>query len=117
MTHLADQYVEKAEPPVYATEVEDPDFKLNLAVNKDARVVVYHNKSFRRKLSWLEFDLNRNRLNFVMNDGARRDFGIPISPDLAKYMQNAYQVLMVLIDERSGEAESGNYFPLIIHRT
>lgn len=117
MTRLADQYQKESNPNVFATEVDDPDFRVTLAVNNEARVIVYHNKHFRKKLSWLEFDMNRNKLDFVMNDGDSRNFGIPVAPNLAKYMQNAFQVLMVLIDEETGEPEGGNYFPLILHRT
>ncbi len=117
MTTLIDQCVEHAAPEIFASEIDDPEFKLNLAVNEHARVVIFHNKPFRMPMSWLEFDLNRNRLDFVMNDGSVRNFGIPVAPDLAKYIQNAFQVLMVLIDEKTGETESGQYFPVIIHRT
>jgi hypothetical protein len=116
MTSLADQYIEHAEPNAFASEIDDPGFKLNLAVNEQARVVIFHNKPFRTRMSWLEFDLNKNRLDFVMNDGSIRNFGIPVAPDLAKYMQNAFQVLVVLIDEKTGEPEGGSYFPVIIHR-
>lgn len=117
MTSVVDHYAEHTDPAIFASEIDDPDFKLNLAVNEQARVVIFHNKPFRMKLSWLEFDLNKNRLDFVMNDGSIRNFGIPVSPDLSKYIQNAFQVLMVLLDEKTGEPEGGTYFPVIIHRT
>jgi hypothetical protein len=117
MTSLAEHYIEHADQAVTASEIDDPGFKLNLAINTEARVVIFHNKPFRQKMSWLEFDINRNRLDFVMNDGSIRNFGIPVAPDLSKYMQNAFQVLMVLVDEKTGEPEGGHYYPLIIHRT
>lgn len=117
MPRLTDQPIGRADPAVYASEIDDPAFKLNLAVNNEARIVVFHNKPFRMKLSWLEFDLNRNKLDFIMNDGSVRNFGIPVPPDMSRYMQNAFQVLMVLMDEKTGEPEGGNYFPLIVHRT
>lgn len=117
MTLLTGQYQKQSDPTVYATEIDDPEFKVNLAVNNEARVVVFHNKHFRKKLSWLEFDLNKNHLSFVMNDGDIRNFGIPVPPDMSRYMQNAYQVLMVLTNDVTGEPEGGQYYPLIIHRT
>ncbi len=52
-----------------------------------------------------------------MDNGDIRDFSIPIRPELARYMQNAFQVLMVLMDEDSGEPVEGDYVPLIIHRS
>lgn len=94
----------------------DKDLKVELVVNERAEAVVFHNKPFKKALSWLEFDLDKSRLDFIMSDGEIRNFGIPVHPDLAKYMQNAFQVLMVLMDEDTGEPEEGNYFPLVIHR-
>lgn len=101
-------------PPLH--EVDDPDFKMNLAINDQANVLVFHTKQFRKKLSWLEFDLNTNKLDFVLNDGDVRNFGILVDPALKKYMQNSFQVLMVLTNPTTGEAIEGNYFPLVIHR-
>lgn len=114
---IADHYTEMPGPAPFASEVDDPDFKVNLAVNNEARVLIFHNKPFRKKMSWLEFDLNRNRLDFVMNDGDVRNFGIAVSPDLVNYMKNSFQVMMILMNEETGDAESGDYYPLIIHRT
>jgi hypothetical protein len=94
----------------------DGDLKVELVVNERAEAVIFHNKPFKKVLSWLEFDLGKSRLDFIMNDGDIRNFGIPVHPDLAKYMQNAFQVLMVLMDEDTGEPEEGHYFPLVIHR-
>ena len=51
-----------------------------------------------------------------MNDGDIRNFGIPVHPELTKYMDNAFQVLMVLTDDETGEPQEGDYYPLIIHR-
>ena len=61
--------------------------------------------------------MDKNQLDFIMNDGDIRNFGIPVHPDLAKYMQNAFQVLMVLMNEDTGKPEEGNYLPLVIHRS
>lgn len=104
------------EKPV-ASEVDDKGFKVELVVNEGAKVAVFHNKPFRKKLSWLEFDLDSRDLSFVMNDGDMRNFGVKVPEDFARDMQNAYQVLMVHKDEKTGEPLSGDYFPIIIHRT
>lgn len=94
---------------------DDAALKVELAINDRAEAVVFHNKPFKKELSWLEFDLDNNRLDFIMNDGDIRNFGIPVDPRLAKHMQNAYQVLMVLMDEQQGQPVEGQYYPLIIH--
>ena len=95
---------------------DDKTMTVELAINDRAEAIVFFSKPFPHDLSWLEFDLNNSRLDFIMDNGEIRTFGIPVQPELAKYMQNAFQVLMVLMDEKTGEPVGGNYFPLIIHR-
>ncbi len=95
---------------------DDRDMKVELAVNDRAEAIIFHNKPFTKDLSWLEFDLDSSRLTFIMNNGEIRDFGIPIRPELGRYMQNTFQVLMVLMDEKAGEPVEGGYIPLMIHR-
>lgn len=94
----------------------DSDMKVELAINERAEAIVFHNKPFAKTLSWLEFDLDDKRLDFIMDDGDVRNFGIPVHPDLSKHMQNAFQILMVQMDDQKGEPIEGDYFPLIIHR-
>ncbi len=106
---------ETPEKPKYS-EVGDPDFKVDLVVNEGAKVAVFHNKPFKSDLSWLEFNLKTRHLDFVMDDGDIRNFGTQVPPEFARDMQNAYQVLMVLMDEKEKEPDSGQYFPLIIHQ-
>ena len=55
-------------------------------------------------------------MDFVMNDGDVRNFGIPVDPKLKKYLQNSFQILMVQMDDKSGDPVEGDYFPIIIHR-
>lgn len=98
------------------SEVDDQEFKIDLVVNEGAKVAVFHNKPFRKDLSWLEFDLDDSRLDFVMDDGDIRNFGVSVPRNFSREMQNAHQVLMVLMDEKAGEPLNGGYFPLIIHR-
>src|SRR5690606_16966804 len=98
------------------SEVGDPNFKVDLVVNEGAKVAVFHNKPFQRPLSWLEFNLGTRDLDFIMDDGDIRNFGTKVPEPFARDMQNAYQVLMVLMDEETGEPDSSQWFPLIIHR-
>ncbi|PJB69971.1 MAG: hypothetical protein CO093_09120 [Alphaproteobacteria bacterium CG_4_9_14_3_um_filter_47_13] len=97
-------------------EVGDPDFKVDLVVNEGAKVAVFHNKPFQSDLSWLEFNLDTRSLDFIMDDGDVRNFGTTVPEEFAKDMQNAHVVLMVLMNEKTKDPDSGQYFPLIIHR-
>lgn len=97
-------------------EFQDKSYSFELFVNEDQKVYVFHNKPLKNELSWLEFDLGSGRLEFVMADGDMRDIGVQVPQSMAKNMQNAHQILMVLTDEVTGEALEGEYFPLILHR-
>lgn len=92
------------------------EFKVDLVINDVAEVYVFHGKPFKSKLSWLEFDLNSHDLDFIMSEGDIRSFGVKVPGHLAKHMQNAFQVMMVQMDEDTGKPMAGDYYPLIIHR-
>lgn len=96
----------------------DADNRLNVevTVNDQGKVVVFHNRPFKREVSWFEFDLSNSKLDFIMDGGEIRGAGMPLADGMAKYMHNTHQVLMVYIDAKTGEAVEGNYKPLIIHR-
>lgn len=91
--------------------------RIELAINDRAEAIVFHSQPFPHELSWLEFELDSNRLTFVMQEGANRDFAIAVRTDLARYMQNAFRVLMVLMDEEDGDPIEGGYVPIRILRT
>jgi len=90
--------------------------KVELIVNEVAEAFVYHDGPFKKDLSWLEYDLDSHRLDFIMDDGDMRNFGIPVNPQLEKYLQNSFQVLVVQMDMLEKKEVTKNYYPLIIHR-
>lgn len=94
----------------------ETDMKVELVINERAETFIFHNKPFTRQISWIEYDLDTSKLDFIMNNGDQRNFGLFVKKDMSKYLQNAYQILMVLTDEKSGEPIEGEYFPIIIHR-
>ncbi|MCC6598395.1 MAG: hypothetical protein IT559_06365 [Alphaproteobacteria bacterium] len=100
---------------VYGVD-ETNHLDIEVAVNEKGKVVVFHNRPFKKEVTWFEFDLDTNRLDFILDDGDIRDAGLPLSQSVSKYMQNSHQILMVLLDQHTGEAKEGNYVPLIIHR-
>jgi hypothetical protein len=89
---------------------------IEVAVNEDGRIIVFHDKPFKHKVSWFEYDLDTSELDFVMDSGEVRNAGMKLVPLLAKNMQNSHQILMVLMDDKTGEARGGEYIPVIIHR-
>lgn len=96
---------------------EDKPLKVEVAINDDGRVILFHNKVFKSDLSWLEFDLQTSKLDFILDGGDMRDFGLPLDKSVSKHMHNTHQVLTVLLDEDTGDAKEGQYIPLILHQS
>jgi len=96
---------------------ENNRLDIEVAVNEVGKVVVFHSHPFKNDVSWFEFDLETNNLDFVLDDGEIRDIGLPLLNNVAKHMQNSHQILMVLLDPETGAAKEGNYVPLIIHKS
>lgn len=94
----------------------DGKMKVELVVNEIAEAFVFHDRPFEKELSWLEYDLDQHRLDFIMDDGDMRDFGLPVNPELEKYLQNSFQVLVVLMDMEEKKEVAKTYYPLILHR-
>lgn len=119
----SDNNISLERPPVgnltdFVVGVDDKNhLDIEVAVNEQGKVVVFHNRAFKNEISWFEFDLETNKLDFVLDDGDIRDAGLPLGKDVSKYMQNSYQILTVLLDNDTGEATEGSYIPLIIHRS
>ena len=88
---------------------------VKLVVGQDASVYIFHDKPFSKELSWIEYDLDRSNLDFIMDDGDIRNFGIPVDPKLGAYMQNIHSIGVVLAEGLQTVID-GAVFPLIIHR-
>ncbi len=96
---------------------DDSPLNIEVAINEDGRVILFHDKVFKNELSWLEFDLGTSELDFILDGGHMRNFGMPLDRSVSKHMQNTHQVLTVLLDEKTGDAKEGHYIPLIIHQS
>jgi len=100
---------------VYGVDDDNP-LDIEVAVNEEGRVVIFHDKPFKVDLSWFEYDLETSKLDFVLDDGEIRDAGMRIAPQISKHMQNTHQILTILMDDSTGEPKEGKYIPLILHR-
>ncbi len=109
-------------PPVgnltdFVTGVDENNpLSIEVAVDEKGKVIVFYNKPFRTEISWFEYDLTESKLDFILEGGEVRDAGMKLAPIIAKNMQNSHQILIVLMDDKTGEAEEGQYIPLIVHR-
>jgi hypothetical protein len=90
------------------------DTKFELVLNDMGEVFVFHNKPFASELKRIEYNRLTKTMNFIVNDRPR-NFGMPVDPKLAKYFETASRVLVVLMNEKTGEPIEGNYRPVIIY--
>ncbi len=100
---------------VYGVTDDNP-LRIEVGIAEDGRVILFHNKVFKTNLSWLEFDLDSSKLDFILGEGETRGIATPVDRSVSKHMQNTHQVLTVLLDDDTGEAKEGTYIPLILHR-
>jgi len=93
----------------------DNPLEIEVAIDHVGKILVFHNKKFTKDIAWFEFDLQTNKLDFIMDDGEIRDAGLPLQEKVAKHMQNSHQIHMILYNEATKEVTKGNYVPLILH--
>lgn len=95
--------------------IADDKLYVEVSVDDTGKVVLFHNKRFKMPVSWFEFDLQDGKLEFILEDGKVREPKLPLSSEMTKYMHNSHQILMVRIDDETGDANDGHYVPLILH--
>lgn len=95
---------------------EEHKLLVQVAVKEDGRCAVFYNRPFKEDPAWLEFNLGTQILDFVLDNGESRNTELPLGQDVSKNMQNTHQVLMVLMDDDTGQAKEGRYVPLILHK-
>lgn len=76
-----------AESPVSADLTAQ--MAIDIAVNQQSQVWVFHNKPFPGELEWVEYDTGEKRLVFVTEGGTISDFGMKIEPALGQYLEKA----------------------------
>lgn len=97
----------------------DKDNPLDLEITVDANtnnVVIFYNKPFTTDISWFEYNLKTSKLDFIMDGGEIRDVGMPLNASIARYMQNAHQILTVEMNDETGQANKGAYIPVILQQ-
>lgn len=113
MSMLAVPTVPKA-PMEASAFVNDNAVNVRLVIGDSGSAYVVYDRPFNKIMSWFEYDLDKNSLEFVMEDGEVRNFGIPVSREVGKYLQNTQIISFVhMTDDRINDASD---FPLIIHR-
>lgn len=91
----------------------DLDMEVYFTLHDDGDGFIIHDRPFQQTLSWIEYDTTNGRLDFIMDDGDVRNFGIPVAPEFGVYLRNIQNIAIVLMIE--GKAVGGEELPLIIH--
>jgi len=92
----------------------DTPVHVELVIGDSGTAYVTYDRPFNKPLSWFEYDLNKDSLEFVMEDGEQRNFGIPVNRELGKYLQNTQLISFVLMNDN--RIQDTTDLPLIIHR-
>lgn len=104
-----------ANRPLSENAREIGDIKIELYVNDRGECFLFHNKAFPYELELVEYNRVTGCVDFVIPGGFRKDFGIPLNTKLLPYLKkNKGKILIVLINEETGEPISGDYYPLMI---
>jgi hypothetical protein len=100
------------EPQLKNEPSEDIEAFLLLDNPNDA--YIFHEKEFGGNLSWIEYDLESGRLDFVMEDGHLKNYGMPVPKDMGAYLQNIHFICVA--HKNAGIVLSEVDLPLITHR-
>jgi|GEM_PF-2209145 len=92
----------------------DTDMTLDLFITDQAEVCIIHDRPFTIELSWLEYNSKNSQVDFVLDDGQIRNFGIPVLQEFRAYFHNAHVVNLVYFNPVTKKAESGVELPLIV---
>lgn len=99
--------------PSDSIAIEIDKIKIELYVNDRGEAFLFHDRPFPYGLEKLAYDPETGRADFVIPGDFKRDFGIPISSGLRKYLENNDgKILVVRMDEQTGEIIEGDYYPL-----
>jgi len=99
---------------IIAKDHPDYDMEVALIHDQDDLLYIIHDKPFTNTLSWVEYDIETGMLNFIMDDGALQDFGIPISSQYKDNLSVMPEIAIAYLNK--GEFQSGFEYPLIVHK-
>jgi hypothetical protein len=91
----------------------DMDMDVEISVYDPENIFIFHDKPFRDELSWVEYDVASGRIDFIMNDGDLRNFGILIKDDVGQYLRDIHTICVALVDE--DDVLSDVELPLVTH--
>ena len=101
--------------PINLPSYSDADTKVQLVVNERNEAFVFHNRPWSRPVVRLEYNRLTRSMEFLLKGGVRRNFGMLVDQRLGKYLEKSTRILMVLMDDKTGEPIEGSYSPLLVY--
>lgn len=68
---------------------------VDVAVNEDAQVWVFHDQPLPGHLDWAELDVTEQSLKFITLDGGTIDLGMPVHPPIMMHARKAARIQVV----------------------
>ncbi len=85
--------------PLLPAPVVAPDLaramKIDVLVNEKGKAWVLYDRPFLTPIQWVEYDLDLDRLFFVLADGVVQDFGLTINAGMRKVLSRASQMCLI----------------------
>ncbi len=73
--------------------------KIDVTIDRNAQVRVFHNKAFPGLLKWVEYDADDGSLVFITEGGRLNNFSIALTKEMKKYLPQARHVEAFFIQD------------------
>lgn len=94
--------------------LEDNVVNVDLVIDEAGDAFVICDRAFNKSIGWFEYDHQKASLDFVMDDGETRNYGIPVARDIQPYFLQHTQLTYVLKSTDGGEDYASH--ALIVHK-
>ncbi|MBU6234563.1 MAG: hypothetical protein KGQ41_01850 [Alphaproteobacteria bacterium] len=91
----------------------DADIAIYVFVSDNRDICFFHDKPFSKTLSWLEYNPDRNMIEFVMEDGDVKDFGVPLPDKYRADVVASKNCYVIQQDPETKKVIKGKDLPLI----
>lgn len=88
---------------------------IDVLVNEDGKVWVAYDKPFAQSVQWVEYDLDLNKLTFIMGGGRMQEFGITINPKMAAVLAKGRSAWLVRMADK--KIEDLGEVPLLVRKS
>lgn len=88
---------------------------IDVLVNEDGKVWVAYDKPFAAAVQWIEYDLDLNKLIFIMGGGRMQEFGITINPKMARVLARGSSAWLVRMENK--KIEDLGEVPLLVRES